>query len=337
LNLNKNKELLKERNDLKVVGNNKYEMYNKQYLYRQKYDQKKQYLTEKYYEEKFKSPECCPMTNNIFNHKKEKSFKKLLKMLDGDNDGKISYNCMKVKQLPLNVKKILEPIFVELKNENEVLNESEFIFVCDKYYNTLKYDQKRKLILFEDEEKKKEKKEKILKEKLNYSFRPKINKYSYSNLSYEKNNNNLNRISSIEKNKVNENRIKNIDIKDINYIFCNSGYTRQFSNINSINNSKMKEDKKISEEKIKFKNNIIQSISFKIDDNGNSNQTDNKNRTSKENVLFAQNLKNKFDKQINYKDYEKSNIKIDKEIDLKLISNANSNSNRDCPTSKSNN
>lgn len=337
LNLHKNKELLKERNDINVVGNNKYDMYNKQYLYRQKYDKKKQYLTEKYYEEQYKSPECCPMTNNIFNHKKEKSFKKLFKMLDGDNDGKISYNCMRVKQLPLNVKKILEPIFVELKNENEVLNESEFIFVCDKYYNTLKYDQKRKLILFEDEEKKKEKKEKIMKEKLNYSFRPKINKYSSSNLSYEKNINNLNRISTIEKNKINENRIKNIDIKEINYIFCNSGYTRQLSSINSINNSKMKEDKKISEEKIKFKNNIIQSISFKIDDNANSNQTDNKNKNSKENALFAQNLKNKFDKQINYKDYEKSNIKIDKEIDLKLISNANSNSNRDCPTSKTNN
>ena len=334
LNLNKNKELLKERNDINVIGNNKYEMYNKQYLYRQKYDKKKQYLTEKYYEEKYKSPECCPMTNNIFNHKKEKSFKKLFKILDGDNDGKISYNCMRVKKLPLNVKKILEPIFVELKNENEVLNESEFIFVCDKYYNTLKYDQKRKLILFEDEEKKKEKKEKIMKEKLNYSFRPKINKYSYSNYSYEKN---INRISSTEKNKINENRIKNIDIKGINYIFCNSGYARQFSSINSINNSKMKEDKKISEEKIKFKNNIIQSISFKIDDKANSNQTDNKNSISKENVLFAQNLKNKFDRQINYKDYKKSNIKIDKEIDLKLISNANSNSNRDCPTSKSNN
>ena len=337
LNLNKNKELLKERNDINVVGNNKYEMYNKQYLYRQKYDKKKQYLTEKYYEEKYKSPECCPMTNNIFNHKKEKSFKKIFKMLDGDNDGKISYNCMRVKQLPLNVKKILDPIFLELKNENEVLNESEFIFVCDKYYNTLKYDQKRKLILFEDEEKKKEKKEKIIREKLNYSFRPKINKYSYSNLSYEKNINNLNRITSIEKNKINENRIKNIDIKGINYIFCNTGYTKQLSSINSINNSKMKEDKKLSEEKIKFKNNIIQSISFKIDDNANSNQTDNKKKISKENVLFAENLKNKFDRQLNYKDYEKSNIKIDKEIDLKLISNANSNSNRDCPTSKSNN
>lgn len=334
LNLSKNKELLKERNDINVVGNNKYEMYNKQYLYRQKYDKKKQYLTEKFYEEKYKSPECCPMTNNIFNHKKEKSFKKLFKLLDGDNDGKISYNCMRLKQLPLSVKKILEPIFVELKNENEVLNESEFIFVCDKYYNTLKYDQKRKLILFEDEEKKKEKKEKIMKEKLNYSFRPKINKYS--NLSYEKNVNNLNRISSIEKSKINETRIKNIDIKGINYIFCNSGYAKQLSSINSINNSKMKEDKKTSEEKIKFKNNIIQSISFKIDDNANSNKTDNKNKISKENVLFAQNLKNKFDKQINYKDYKKSNIRIDKEIDLKLISNANSNNKRECSSSKSN-
>ena len=69
LKTKKNKELLKERNDINVVGNNKYEMYNKQYLYRQKYDKKKQYLTEKYYEEKYKSPECCPMTNNIFNHK----------------------------------------------------------------------------------------------------------------------------------------------------------------------------------------------------------------------------------------------------------------------------
>ena len=291
LNLNKNKELLKERDEINNT-NNKYEKYNKQYLYGQKYEQKRKYLTEKFFEEKFKSPECCQMTNNIFNQKKEKSFKKLFKLLDGDNDGQISYNCISIKQLPKNIQDILEPIFLELKIENEVLNENEFIFVCEKYYNTLKYDQKRKLILFDDEERKKQKKEKIEKENKNYTFRPKINKYI--NLTYEKNIHNLNRVSSYEisENKsYNRCRIKSIDLKEFNF----------YKN-NEINNKKIINNVKL-DDNINNKNvNSYSLCNLFIKNNDNIKEIIINNCNScKKNNFIIQNLRNTIDKEITYR------------------------------------
>jgi len=44
---------------------------------------------------------------------------------------------MNVNKLPKNIYKILEPIFNELKEENETLNEVEFIFVCEQLYLSL--------------------------------------------------------------------------------------------------------------------------------------------------------------------------------------------------------
>ena len=286
LNVNKNKELLKDRNYFNSKSNsNRFEKYNKQYLYGIKYEQKKQYLTEKFYEEKLKNPECCEMTNELFNIKKEKSFKKLFKLLDGDNDGKISYNCINVRQLPINIKNILEPILYELKIENEELNENEFVFVCEKYYNTLKYDQKRNLILFDEEEKKKLKKEKIQKENTNYSFKPKINKYT--NIKHEKNLVKIKRISSFEKNyKINNiNRIKNFDIQKLNHIFKNTdqiiGEKNTYNNLNIVNGITLCKIMNKKKEETKDVNNKMNNI---INNNN----------------LVIQNLENKIDKEISY-------------------------------------
>ena len=165
---------------------------------------------------------------------------------------------------------------MELKIENEVLNENEFIFVCEKYYNTLKYDQKRKLILFDDEEKKKQKKEKIEKENKNYTFRPKINKYI--NLTYEKNIHNLNRVSSYEisENKsYNRCRIKSIDLKEFN-----------LNKNNEINNKK-----------------IINNV--KLDDNIKEIIINNCNSCKKNNFII-QNLRNTIDKEITYRKYKEN-------------------------------
>ena len=298
LNSNKNKEFLKERDDI----DNQYEKYNKQYLYGQKYEQKKQYLTEKFYEGQFKSPECCPMTNNLYNQKKEKCFKKLFRLLDGDNDGKISYNCMSTKYLPVTIKQILEPIFLELKVENEVLNESEFIFVCEKFYNILKYDQKQKLILFEDEEKKRLKKQKIEKANTNYSFKPKINKHI--DLTYGKRYSSLNRVLSYEaninKNNYYKNGVKSIDIKELNYIM------RQEEKFRSPNhNNKKNENKKINDNKI-----VVSNISLcNLIDKKNENKKEPNSLYKESNILVIQNLNNKIDKIISYTN-DKINDKI---------------------------
>jgi hypothetical protein len=238
LNLNKNKELLKERDEI----NNRYGKYNKQYLYSKKYEQKKQYLTEKIFEEQCKSPECCPMTNNIYNQKKEKCFKKIFRLLDGDNDGKISYNCVSIKHLPEILQNIFGPIFIELQVENEVLNETEFIFVCEQFFNILEYDQKQKILSFDVEEKRRLKKEKREKENTNYSFRPKINKRI--DLDYNKNYHNLIKVSSYETNKNNinyyGNRRKSLDIKEFNYLTKKEKNIKRADNSNNNNYNSIK-------------------------------------------------------------------------------------------------
>lgn len=98
--------------------------------------------------------------------KKEKSFRQIFKLLDGDEDSKISSTHMNISKLPKNISKILEPIFNELKEENETLNELEFIFVCEQLYLSLPWNDKRELTTFEDIAKKNIKKEKLLKEKI---------------------------------------------------------------------------------------------------------------------------------------------------------------------------
>jgi hypothetical protein len=193
------------------------------------------FLAEKYYQNQNKSPQFCESTEEIINKKKEKSFKQIFKLLDGDEDSKISYTHMNISKLPQNIIKILQPIFNELKEENETLNELEFIFVCEQLYISLPWTDKRELTTFEDIAKKNIKKEKILKEKNNFSFKPKINKRNYSfenptklindnnesnNINYYNNNNDKNPKSLmniynnyyIQKNKINNNNFKEKNI-----------------------------------------------------------------------------------------------------------------------------
>ena len=159
---NKKNSLLKNKRD----HNNSIDVFTKQYLYNIKYQENKKQLEEKYYETKLKSPQCCTKTDEIINNKKEKIFKKIFLLLDSDEDGKISPLHVNIKKLPEFLQKILEPIFNELNLENESLNENEFIFVCNKFYETLRFDEKRKLINYDDNK----------KIKNNNSFRTKVKK-----------------------------------------------------------------------------------------------------------------------------------------------------------------
>ena len=182
-------------NNTNNTNNNNYiDPYTKLYLYGKKYQQEKNFLAEKYYQNQNKPPKFCESTEEIINRKKEKSFRQIFKILDGDEDSKISSNHINISKLPKNILKILQPIFNELKEENETLNEIEFVFVCEQLYLSLSWNDKRELTTFEDIAKKNLKKEKIIKEKNNFSFKPKINKrnYSFENPTIINNNNELN-------------------------------------------------------------------------------------------------------------------------------------------------
>ena len=84
----------------------------------------------------------------IFNNQIYNSFKKIFKLLDKDEDNKISRFNYNIKSIPQNIQKIISPLLKELDEENENLNCDEFIFVCEKLYAMLDYFQKKDIYNF---------------------------------------------------------------------------------------------------------------------------------------------------------------------------------------------
>jgi hypothetical protein len=161
----------------------KIDCYTKLYLYNQKYQNEKNLLTEKYYQSQNKSPLFCPSSEEIINKKLEKYYKKIFHILDSDEDNKITSSHINIFALPKKLQKILRPIFVSLEEEDESLNELEFIYVCKQLYGTvLSWIDKRELMILVEQDKKDFKKKNI-NDKNIHSYKPKINK---RNNSYEK-------------------------------------------------------------------------------------------------------------------------------------------------------
>ena len=285
LNTEKNHNTLKEKEIKENLSKTK-EGYKKANLYKKKYIEKDKYLKDKNSEEKNRTNRYRYMSNDIINNKKLKCFKNIFKILDSDdNDGKISNKNINIKNLPKDIRIILDPIFIELQNSNETLSESEFVFVCDKLYESLKYVQKQKLLSFENEENKRQMKDNI------HLIKTKSNSTITTNISSEKGYKNLNRVASCESgmNKKNKN---NNEIKKINYYFSKPKYLMQINNF-------INEDKKIRENK-----NIINNISLSTFlKNKNSEKKDIINNHNSFNIsnLVVQNLNNKIDKEIKYR------------------------------------
>ena len=276
----------------------KKESYKKQSKSSKKFIERTKLLTDKNLEEHNNTASCRHINNNIFNMKKENGFKKIFKLLD-NGEGKISYNNMNLKNIPIDIKNILEPIFSELKNTNENLTEPEFIFVCNKLYDTLKLDQKQKLLLFgKKEENKIKTNEKSKKDNNSQIYKTKSNS-SITTFSSDKGYKNLNRIASCETDRY-KNKIKrNNEIKKINYYFSKPKYMMQINNF-------INEDKKIRENK-----NVINNISLSAFLKNKGNEKD-ENR--KEHNIFnisnlvVQNISNKIDKEIKFRNYDNNDL-----------------------------
>ena len=282
LNTEKNHNILKEKEIKESLSKNK-EGYKKANLYKRKYIEKNKHLNDKNSEEKNRTNRHRYMSNDIINNKKLKCFKNIFKILDNDdNDGKISNKNINIKSIPKDIRLILNPIFVELQNGNETLSESEFVFVCDKLYESLKYVQKQKLLSFENE--------KQMKDNI-HLFKTKSNSTITTNISSEKGYKNLSRVSSCETG-MNKKIRKNNEIKKINYYFSKPKYLMQINNF-------INEDKKIRENK-----NIINNISLSTFlKNKSSEKNDNINNHNTFNIsnLVVQNLNNKIDKEIKFR------------------------------------
>ena len=328
LNHKKNKSLLKDRDELFIneaqkyntnnnnnvsSNNNNYiDPYTKLYLYGKKYEQDKNFMAEKYYQDQIKPPQFCQSTEDIINKKKEKSFKQIFKLLDGDEDSKISSTHINTSKLPKNILRILEPVLNELKEENETLNEIEFIFVCDQLYLSLPWNERRELTTFEDVAKKNLKKEKIMKEKNNFSFKPRINKrnYSFENQTILTNNKNTDLNSNINHNEIFNNKYQSSIINS--YKNYNNYYIKRKINENS--NEKNKENK-IKNGKNQI-NNRVNYFNLRITNKNNSENII-KNNNNENNHLTINSKSNA----------NKDKYSILKNVDINIIGN-NSNSNK---------
>ena len=138
-------------------------------------DFKKTELNKKHLENEIKNKENTIFiylnnnSNEIYEKQKIKSFEKIFKLLDKDEDGIISKFNINIENLPKNISLIFQPIFEELKQDNETLTQKEFLFASSKLFDILNFVQKREIIHFGMNKRKKFEEKK-------YTFIPQINK-----------------------------------------------------------------------------------------------------------------------------------------------------------------
>ena len=68
---------------------------------------------------------------------KQTVFKKIFKLLDHNNRNKIEGSSIDLSVLPDKIKKILEPLIQELKDQNESLTGEEFVMACEHLFKVL--------------------------------------------------------------------------------------------------------------------------------------------------------------------------------------------------------
>ena len=165
-----------------ILKRNSNDIFNNLYSDHKKQIIKKQQV-EKEINEKF-----CPLetfaseqSNEIFIKQKVNCFEKIFYILDKDQDGIISKFNIYTNGLPKNIQKILSPIIIELKEDNETLNKDEFSAACFKLYDTLEFLQKREIINYGMNKKNNKNNDDYL-----FTFKPKIQKNYDPNVYYEK-------------------------------------------------------------------------------------------------------------------------------------------------------
>ena len=161
-------------------------------------------------------------SDNIFEKVIINSFKKIFNILDEKLKGKISLFNYSTKNLPINIKNILAPIFHQIDLKNKYFNEEKFINECKKLFKNLDYYSKREIYKFSEEEK---------------ENNEKIGLYSSSSLKSRIETNNdilfktLSKFSTSENNKENiednKTQIINDNIKfDINDYYINGKHSK---------------------------------------------------------------------------------------------------------------
>jgi len=89
-------------------------------------------------------------SDNIFTNQINKSLKKIFLSLDKNQKGKLSQFNYSTKELPNNIKKIINPLLVDIDLKNKILDEEKFIDECKNLYKKLNYYEKREIYNFSD-------------------------------------------------------------------------------------------------------------------------------------------------------------------------------------------
>lgn len=129
--------------------------YESNYLFSKKYDfnrSAKERKIHQMFTEEANQSHVTSGSNFIFESKKEKVFSRLFRLLDSDNDELITAVNYDTRGIDPCIIKVIFPILNELKQENENLNEREFILACNQLFKMLDYNERKILLGMESKQ-----------------------------------------------------------------------------------------------------------------------------------------------------------------------------------------
>ena len=182
--------------------NIKEDIFQKNYLIYKKYDLNRENLIKKYEDNSHQNIQIMTtkkINEKIFKENKQRAFNNLFNDLDSDQDGIISGINININKIPKKIINIIEPLLIELKEENQTLNKDEFILAMDKLFEDISLIEKNEII---NRYKNISKRNKSLDLKTNNTGRNHIDKNRTQNYFYINYNTNTNKLSNKYYNKV---------------------------------------------------------------------------------------------------------------------------------------
>ena len=123
------------------------DIFNKNYLYWKKYNLDKENLYNKFYEQNYEPIFYSKIiSDKLINESNRKAFSNLFNVLDSDQDDLITSVSINLNNIPEKIIKIIQPLLIELKEDNQTLNQDEFIKAMNKLFENISFTDRRELI-----------------------------------------------------------------------------------------------------------------------------------------------------------------------------------------------
>jgi hypothetical protein len=123
------------------------DIFNKNYLYWKKYSLNKENLYNKFYQNKGEPNFYSKIISDKLVHESNrKAFINLFNILDSDQDDLITSVSINLNNIPEKIIKIIEPLLIELKEDNQTLSQEEFIRAMNKLFENISFLDRRELI-----------------------------------------------------------------------------------------------------------------------------------------------------------------------------------------------